>query len=85
MEDITGVHEMTNTQLKRLIQKIEVDKDGNVDIYLRLIGDLGLDETILIDEEATIPNRHPPYIKSRQNAFLWQYFTFCFLELFKIL
>ena len=50
MEDITDVHEMTNTQLKRLINKIEVDKDGNVDIYLRLIGDLGLDETVLIDD-----------------------------------
>lgn len=49
MEDIADVHEMTNTQLKRLINKIEVDKDGNVDIYLRLIGDLGLDETVLID------------------------------------
>ena len=30
LEDITDVHEMTNTQLKRMIQKIEVDKDGNV-------------------------------------------------------
>ena len=49
MEDITDVHEMTNNQLKRLIQKIEVDKDGNVDIYLRLIGDLGLDETVLVE------------------------------------
>ena len=49
MADITDVHEMTNTQLKRLVNKIEVDKDGNVDIYLRLIGDLGLDETVLID------------------------------------
>ena len=49
MEDITDVHEMTNTQLKRLINKIEVDKEGNVDIYLRLIGDLGLDETVLIE------------------------------------
>ena len=49
MEDITDVHEMTNTQLKRLINKIEVDKDGNVDIYLRLIGDLGLDETVLVE------------------------------------
>ena len=62
IEDITDVHEMTNTQLKRLIQKIEVDKDGNVDIYLRLIGDLGLDETVLIEDETvkeeTIPNRH---------------------------
>ena len=49
LEDITDVHEMTNAQLKRLIQKIEVDKDGNVDIYLRLIGDLGLDEAVLIE------------------------------------
>ena len=49
LEDITDVHEMTNAQLKRLINKIEVDKDGNVDIYLRLIGELGLDETVLIE------------------------------------
>ena len=49
LEDITDVHEMTNAQLKRLINNIEVDKDGNVDIYLRLIGDLGLDETVLIE------------------------------------
>ena len=49
LEDITDVHEMINAQLKRLIQKIEVDKEGNVDIYLRLIGDLGLDEAVLIE------------------------------------
>lgn len=52
LEDITDVHEMTNMQLKRLIQKIEVDKEGNVDIYLRLLGDLGLDETILIEDNS---------------------------------
>ena len=49
LEDITDVHEMTNAQLKRLINKIEVDRDVNVDIYLRLIDDLGLDETVLIE------------------------------------
>ena len=38
--DITDVGNMTNAQIKRIIQKIEVDKDGNVDIYLRLFGDL---------------------------------------------
>ena len=37
-------------QLKRLISKIEVDKDGNVDIYMRLIGELGLDENVLIQD-----------------------------------
>ena len=48
IEDIADVRQMTNEQLKRIIQKIEVDKDGNVDIYLRLFGELGLDETVLI-------------------------------------
>ena len=53
IEDITDVRQMTNAQLKRIIQKIEVDKDGNVDIYLRLFGDLGLDETVLIRHNET--------------------------------
>lgn len=53
IEDITDVHEMTNAQLKRIIQKIEVDKEGNVDIYLRLLGDLGLDSTALISDNHT--------------------------------
>ena len=51
IEDIVDVRQMTNAQLKKLIQRIEVDKDGNVDIYLRLLGDLGLEEAILIEEK----------------------------------
>lgn len=53
IEDIADVRQMTNAQLKRIIQKIEVDKDGNVDIYLRLLGVLGLDDTILIHNDET--------------------------------
>lgn len=53
IEDISSVRDMTNEQLKQVIQKIEVDKDGNVDIYLRLFGDIGLDETILISDYHT--------------------------------
>ena len=53
IEDIADVRQMTNAQLKRIIQRIEVDKDGNVDIYLRLFGDLGLDETVLISHDET--------------------------------
>ena len=52
VEDITDVRQMTNEQMKQIIQKIEVDKDGNVDIFLRLFGDLGLDENLLIPCEA---------------------------------
>ena len=53
IEDIADVRQMTNAQLKRIIQRIEVDKDGNVDIYLRLFGDLRLDETVLISHDET--------------------------------
>ena len=53
IEEISDVSQLTNVQLKKIIQKIEVDKDGNVDIYLRLFGDLGLDETILINHDHT--------------------------------
>ena len=53
INSITSVRDMNNEQLKQIIQKIEVDKDGNVDIYLRLFGDLGLDETILISDNET--------------------------------
>ena len=53
IEDITDVRQMTNAQLKRIIQKIAVDKDGNVDIYLRLFGDLGLDQAVLVHQNHT--------------------------------
>ncbi|MCM1113708.1 MAG: recombinase family protein [Muribaculum sp.] len=53
IEDITDVREMTNTQLKRIIQKIEVNKEGNVEIFLRLFGDLGLEEAVLVEDNYT--------------------------------
>lgn len=53
IEEIVSVRDMTNEQLKQIIQKIEVDKSGNVDIFLRLFGDLGLDDTILISDDHT--------------------------------
>ena len=53
IESITAVRDMTNAQLKQIIQKIEVDDEGNVDIFLRLFGDLGLDETVLINDNST--------------------------------
>ena len=46
IEDISDVRLMTNAQLKRILQKIEVDHTGHVDIYLRLLEDLGLPDTV---------------------------------------
>ena len=53
IEDIPDVSQMTNSQLKRIIEKIEVDHQGNVDIHLRLLGELGLNETFLICDTHT--------------------------------
>ncbi len=50
IEDVTSVGDMTNEQLKQIVKKIEVDKEGNVDIYLSLFGELGLEESVLLVE-----------------------------------
>lgn len=68
IEDITDVCEMTNTQLKRIIQKIEVDKEGNVGIFLRLFGDLGLEEAVLIEDNYTTDAGTSDSIKSGKAA-----------------
>ena len=51
IEDATDVREMTNEQLKRIIRKIEVDDDGRIDVHLRLLGDMWLDDKVLVEAE----------------------------------
>lgn len=53
IEDVVSVADMTNAQLKRIIKKIEVDNDGNIDIYLNLFSNIGLDQTYLIGDNRT--------------------------------
>ncbi len=53
IEDITDVSQMTNAQLRKIIQRIEIDKDGNVDVYLRLIEELGIDCSVAVTD--TVP------------------------------
>ena len=33
-----------------------MDKDAKVDIYLKLLGDLGLDEAILVEDRSEMPD-----------------------------
>lgn len=68
IEDITDVREMTNEQLKRLVQKIEVDKEGNVEIFLRLFGDLGLEEAVLIEDNLDAVGKVQAASAGRKNA-----------------
>lgn len=48
IEKITDVSSMTNAQLKQIINRIEVDKDGHIDIFLNLFGEIGLEKSFLI-------------------------------------
>ncbi len=67
VEDIADVHQMTNEQLKQIIKKIEVDKEGNVDIFLRLFGDLGLDEAVLIENTPSTTGNTPNIAENMPN------------------
>ena len=48
IEDIVSLKNTNNTQLKKVIDRIEVDHNGNVEIFLKLFKEIGLDETVLI-------------------------------------
>ena len=48
-----SVRDMTNAQLKQIIDRIEVDKDGHIDINFRLIDEFGFDNTVLISDNHT--------------------------------
>ena len=53
IEDVADVAQMNNAQIKKIIQRIEIGNDGSVEIFLRLLGDLGLDETVLVYHDHT--------------------------------
>ena len=40
LNNFLTVRNLNNGQLKRLISKVEVDKDGNVEVYLHLFNEL---------------------------------------------
>ncbi len=44
IKTITSVRDMNNTQLKNIIDRIEVDPAGNIDIYLKVLSDIGVEE-----------------------------------------
>ncbi len=51
IEDVSSVKNMSNAQLKQIIEKIEVDHTGQVDIYFRVFGDFGFDAETVIEQE----------------------------------
>lgn len=53
IESLLSFKEMTNGQLRKIIDGIEVDHEGNVDIHLKLYDRIGLRESVPIVDEAT--------------------------------
>ena len=53
LESILSMEHMTNAQLKRVIDKIVMDEHGKVDVYLKLLSDIGLDQSVLISDNRT--------------------------------
>ena len=53
IEDISNLREINNAQLRRVIDRIEVDSGGNVEVFLKLFRELGLDETVPICNDRT--------------------------------
>lgn len=53
IDSILSMEHMTNAQLKRVIDKIVVDEHGKVDVYLKLLSDIGFDQSVLIDDSNT--------------------------------
>ena len=51
IEDIADVSQMTNAQLRKIVQRIEVDQAGNVDIYLHLLNELGIKYPVTVEDE----------------------------------
>ena len=53
IEDVVSMETLTNAQLKQVLQKIVVSHDNNLDIYLKLFGEIGFDGTFLINSDQT--------------------------------
>ena len=45
--------QMTNAQLRKIIRRIEVDRFGNVDIFLHLLQDLDLGDSLAVEDDRT--------------------------------
>lgn len=46
IEDLLKEENITNNLLSRVIEKITVDENGKIDVYLRLLSDVGLENAV---------------------------------------
>jgi len=53
IESVIDINLMNNTRLKRMIDKITVDENGGMNVYLKLLSDIGINYNILISDFQT--------------------------------
>ena len=53
IETVLKTEDFTNEMLSRIIEYITVDEDGNVDVYLKMLSDVGLDSTFTLTHNNT--------------------------------
>lgn len=70
---VQSMDNITNTQLKKIIEKITVNKNGEVHIYLNALGELGLNEpltlgttvhTVVLNVKGLNPNNIKEFVKN---------------------
>ncbi len=53
LDAIFDIDNMTNAMLKKIIDKITVNEQGNINVYLKLLSDIGLEQTVLVNADQT--------------------------------
>lgn len=53
LESIWDMDTMTNEQLKQLVDKIIVDEHGKIDVHLKSLSDIGLEQNVLVSNNQT--------------------------------
>ena len=53
IENLLSEGNITNNLLSRIIEKITVDENGKIDVYLRLLGDVGLESSVQLLDNYT--------------------------------
>jgi len=53
IDTVLKTDDFSNEMLSRIIEYISVDKNGNVDVYLKMLSDVGIDDTFILTHNYT--------------------------------
>ncbi len=67
IEDLCDMSNVSNGMLRKVIDRIEVDHNGNVEIFLKVLKELGLDKTVRVHDTQTYryysqASSHKPFV-----------------------